>query len=148
MERHLFSQLSAEPVTRNQESKPAEELKDQSHRKLLRVLQHASDRGNHLLEFRELNSQLLPSRTGERVIASATVRLRHLPFGFYPPLHQQSLQRGIQRPFFNREYLIGKLFDGLRDSIAVQWRARERLEDKHVEGAGEQIGLLRHGSYI
>src|ERR1700723_417189 len=108
----------------------------------LRPLQYPANRRDHPFELRQLHSQLFPARRGQRVVARPPFRLRFLPLRLHPPLQQQTLQSGIQRSLFDRQQIVGETLDGQRDPVAVQRRARKRLQDQHVQRSGHQVGFF------
>src|SRR4051812_24734899 len=111
---------------------------------LLRVLHHAADGRDHLLELRKLRTKLFTARRSQGVITCTTTGVRLLPLSLHPSLDQQSLQRRIQGSLFYGEYIVRQSFDREGNAVAVQRTARERFQDEHIESAGQKIRLLRH----
>ncbi len=57
----------------------------------------------------------------------------------------EAVQRWIQRPLWHVQDILGNLRDAQQYPIAVQRLQRDRLQNQHVESAGEQIrGCFSH----
>jgi hypothetical protein len=90
---------------------------------------------------RLLDAELFVSGRGERVEPCPPVVGRDLPLGRHPSLDEHPLQRGIERSFFDREHVRGDHLNVLRDPVAVHRLDGQRLQDQHLERAGEQFVL-------
>src|SRR5262245_28756968 len=84
----------------------------------------------------------------EFVIAGAAVVLRYAPLRLDPLFFLETVESGIERPFFNFEQFLGHLHDALADAIAVHRPQAERLENQQVKRALEQIRLLFTCHYV
>ncbi len=59
----------------------------------------------------------------------------------------ESVERGIERALLHRDGATGDLLESEQHAVAVDLAKRNRLEDDHVQGAGEQLGGLAHSSF-
>ena len=66
-------------------------------------------------------------------------RERGSPLGLDQFLFKQPLQGRIQRTLFHLQDVVGTLLNVLHQSVSVGGLAAERLENHHLEGAGEKI---------
>src|SRR5262249_24488701 len=88
-----------------------------------------------------LDAELFLPGSRERVEAGSTVIRRSLPVSHHPALDEHSLQRRIERPLFDRQYVPRQHLNVLRDAIAMHRADRQRLENQHLEGTWEQLVL-------
>jgi len=91
--------------------------------------------------------ELPAPKRAEPVKLGATVVVRRAPRGQQPASHFQAMQGRIQRALFDLQHVIRRTLDELRDAVAVQRSAAERLEDQHVERAGQEIAHWCLGSH-
>ncbi len=80
-----------------------------------------------------LANQLLPAGGSQAVELSALVALCLLPFGGYPTLFFQPMERGVERPGLNLQDLARAPMNGLADSVAVLRPPLQGLENEHVQ---------------
>ena len=91
------------------------------------VFQHAPYCGGDSVELLHFGLKLVAAVAGQFVEPGFAVELAHLPFGSQPALDLHSLERGIERPFFDLQYVVGDLLDGLGDAVSVHGSARKRF---------------------
>src|ERR1700753_294132 len=103
------------------------------------AFEHAIDGGNGVAEISDFSAKLFASGGRERVIAGAPIVLGAAPLGADPAIHQQPLERGVERTFFHLENLARELLNTLSDAIAVHPPRGESFEDQHVERAWEKF---------
>src|SRR5262245_55344822 len=63
------------------------------------------------------------------------------PFGDDVVIYRQPLQRGVERAFTDFQRVIGNLLNVLGDSVSVVCATAERLENQHLQSAGQEVGL-------
>ena len=60
--------------------------------------------------------------------------------------HRQQLERGVERSFLDANDIVREAEEMLCDAVAVHRLDAQRLEDEHVEHAGQQVASRsRHG---
>src|SRR4030095_3657406 len=64
------------------------------------------------------------------------------PLGLDEPIALETVERGIERPLWDLERVLGDLRDAEKDAVAVERAERHRLQDQHVERPGEELGDL------
>ena len=148
MERHFLLQFAIKFFATHEDPELAEEATQRVHESLLCVrlcaLQHTTNGRDHLFELRKFHAELFAAGLRQRVVASAAIGFGLLPFGLDPALKQQALQGWVERTFLDGEEVLGRLFNGKGDAVAVLRGAGKRLEDEEVEGAGQKIGFFGH----
>jgi hypothetical protein len=97
------------------------------------------DRGNNEPEFGPVRNKALPSRGGERVEARTPVVFRRTPLGGHQSVQKKALESRVQRAFADVKNFIGQRAEVLGDPVTVSRSAAERLQDQHVESAGQQF---------
>jgi hypothetical protein len=88
---------------------------------------YARDGAGELAVALGLASQLLAASGCQFIEAGAAIVGRNAPFPLDPTVQLQSLQRRIERAFFNAQNVVGQLLNKLSDGIAVQMAACEGL---------------------
>src|SRR5687768_4720321 len=83
----------------------------------------------------------LPPRTRERVVPCSARACGLAPFGIEQAGALEALERGEERSRIDLEHAAGDLLDATRDPEAVHGLEAQRLEDEHVERAGDDVGL-------
>lgn len=63
------------------------------------------------------------------------------PFGIHQPVSLQALKRRHERTGIHLEHVARNLFDAARHSESMHGLEAERLENKHVERAGNYVGI-------
>src|SRR6185437_11965962 len=101
---------------------------------------------HHALELRDLHDELLASCRRELVVAGAAIAGGGAPSRDDPALDEHALQRRIERPFFDLQYIFGGLLDRVGDLKAMQLAiAGERLQDEEIEGSRwDIVTILSH----
>jgi hypothetical protein len=102
-------------------------------------IHQADNRGAKLFPPAMLADELLLAGLGELVIFGALAVLRRSPFGSNPALLFQPVQCRVQGAGFRLQDLAGAGADRLADAIAMLRSAAQRLQNKHVERALEQL---------
>src|SRR5262245_48333541 len=114
----------------------------------LRCLQNLADRLGESFPVRRLDGELFAPRAGQFVILGATIVFRSAPLGLDPALLLHSVERRVERAFFDLQYVFGRLLNPLRDFVTVERAARERLENQHRQCALKQVRFrLSHNSF-
>jgi len=86
--------------------------------------------------------ELAAACAGELVVFGATVIFGLSPCGDEPAFLFHAVQGGEQRAGFYLEGALGDLLDPAGDAQAVHFSQGEGLQDHHVEGALEKVGLI------
>src|SRR4051794_41428661 len=89
-----------------------------------------------------LLGELFLALGGEAVELCVAAIFGFAPFGPEPAAVFQAVERGIERALLHLEDIAGDLPDAQGDAVAVDRTEGDDLEDKHVERALEQIGLV------
>lgn len=89
-----------------------------------------------------LGSKLAMAGFGEAVELRAAVVLRFAPVGGEPACFFHAMECGEEGAGFDAEGSVGDLLDAPRDAEAVEFAGADGLEDKEIEGALEEVGLV------
>src|ERR1043166_355843 len=100
--------------------------------------EHALDGGHLLGEGGLLNSELTAASGGDGVVAGALAAGGLLPFSSNPAALAKPLKGGVERTLIDLKHLARKLLHVLGDPVAVERAGSQRLEDEHVERAGNE----------
>src|SRR6185503_19266346 len=93
--------------------------------------------------------ELAAARARQRVVLRAPGVRRIAPFGVEPAGTLEALQRGEEGAGIHLEHAARDLLDPPADAEAVQRPEAQRLEDQHVQGPLDDVGVLLHrGLYI
>jgi hypothetical protein len=87
-------------------------------------------------------AQALATGSSEFVKLGAAIVLRGTPTGFEQTLPNQAKQAGIERALFDQQRVAGDLSDAQEDAVAVQRAERDGAQDKKIESAGKELGLI------
>src|SRR5262245_54356427 len=108
---------------------------------LLDGAKHASHRLRQPQPAIELGLCRTATLACQRIELGLAIVLRHLPFGVDESLLFHPVERGIQRPFLDPQYVIRKLPDPRGDAVSVIRASAQALEDQQVERALKQVVL-------
>src|SRR5438132_8691735 len=105
----------------------------------LSLLHDRRDRRDETLKASRFLREPLAAGGRDLVEARAAAVARFTPFGLDPAVHEETLQRRVERAFADLQDVAGHLFEAPGDGVAVRLLARQRLEDEHLESAGQQL---------
>src|SRR5919106_2041759 len=101
--------------------------------------QHAGNGAGKPVPAFELRGGGCAPFPGEPVELGLAVVLGRAPFRGDQPLLFHSVQRGIERAFFDPEDVFGQLVDASGDAVAMVGPGAEAFEDEEVERALQKV---------
>src|SRR5262249_7518427 len=105
----------------------------------LSSLQNLGDRPGESFPVRGLDAELFAPRASEVVVLGAAIVFRSAPLGLDPTLLLHSVERRVERSFFDLQNVFGQLLDPLRYFVTVERAALERPENQHRQCALNQV---------
>ena len=61
-----------------------------------------------------------------------------------PPSFDQTMKCWVERALLNEQNVLGAMFDGLRDGVAVSWTELKGAKDQEIESALEEFDAFFH----
>src|SRR5271154_5748157 len=108
---------------------------------------HSAKACKHPLETDNFSFEMTNACSSEPINPRWSTLGRGPSLSFQPAFLQHSLQRRIERAFFDREQVVGDLLDVLHQRIAMHGLQPQRLENHDLKCAGEKVamfGVFRH----
>jgi len=94
------------------------------------------------IPVRLFGGELFASDGGEFVELGLAAVVGGSPFGVEPAAFFEAMEGWIERALLDLEDLLGDLANAVGDAIAMDRAEGDDLEDEHVEGALEEVGLV------
>src|SRR3954463_2134073 len=104
--------------------------------------QQARNRGRTPMPVRRFSVELFPAGACEGIELRAAGVWRLPPFRIEPAGALETLQGGEERSGIHFEHAARDLLDAARDAEAVHRLEAEGLQDQHVQGALDHVGIL------
>ena len=109
---------------------------------LLRRPENPRDRSRQRVPLAGLKLQLPPALGCQPVELGPAIVFRGALLDRNPSALDKPVQRGIQRPLFDQQHIIGLELNGLCDSVTVRRPKQEGTQDQEVQGALQQLDAL------